>query len=381
MGKTHRILVVDDLEPSRRLLGGMVKSLGYEIETAGDGLEALAKLSLDVDLLLLDVLMPGLDGYETARRIRSHADFHDLPIIMVTALDSREDRVRSVEAGASDFIAKPVDRTELRVRLGSQLRLKDAQDELKRNRSELEALVAGKTIALRQTLAEMVIAQREAHAAHLDSIHRLVLAAGFRDHGIATHIHRIGGYVGVLAQALHLPPGEVEILIHASPLHDVGKIAIPDSILLKAGPLTAEERAVMRTHTLIGGRILAGALSKVIQTGEVIALTHHEKWDGSGYPLGLAGEAIPLAGRLCAVVDAFDALTSDRPYREPLGSDQALGAMREDRGRHFDPALFDLFEQSFDRIKSLKSEMAAAQDSAAQESGALSAPPRDGEPG
>lgn len=380
MGKIHRILVVDDVEQNRRLLGGMVQSLGYEVEIARDGLEALAKLPLDVDLLLLDVLMPGLDGFEIAQRIRSHPEFHDLPIIMVTALDSREDRMRSVESGANDFIAKPVDKTELRVRLGSQLRLKDAQDELKRNRAELETMVAGKTVALRQTLEEMVLAQREAHAAHLDSIHRLVLAAGFRDHGTATHIHRIGAYVGVLARALRLPPGEIEILIHASPLHDVGKIAIPDSILLKAGPLTAEERAVMCTHTVIGGRILAGALSKVIQTGEVIALSHHEKWDGTGYPRGLAGSEIPLAGRLCAVVDVFDALTSARPYRDPLADDQALSLMREDRGRHFDPAIFDLFESCFDRIQSLKSEMAEAAGGPAPALGAASGPAPESRP-
>jgi putative two-component system response regulator len=357
MGTVHRILIVDDHEPSRSLLAALVRSLGYEVETARDGLEALAKLPLDIDLVLLDVVMPGLDGFQIARRIRSHSDSRDLPIIMVTALDSREDRLRAVDAGASDFIAKPVESVELRARVGSQLRLKEAQDELKRHRAELSTQVAAKTLALRQSLDETVQAQREAQAAHLDSIHRLVLAAGFRDHGIGTHIHRIGAYIRVLARALPLPPSEVENLVHAAPLHDVGKIAIPDAILLKAGPLTVGEQTVMRSHTVIGAQILAGAVSKVIQTGEVIALTHHERWDGTGYPCSLAGEAIPLPGRLCAVVDVFDALTSSRPYREPLSEAGALALMKEERGRHFDPEVFDVFDRCFDEIRSLKAEM------------------------
>jgi putative two-component system response regulator len=328
----------------------MVQSLGYGVEIARDGLEALAKLLLDVDLVLLDVMMPGIDGFEVARRIRSQPATQDLPVIMVTALDSREDRLRSVEAGASDFIAKPVDKTELRVRIDSQLRLKDAQDEIRRHSTQLELTVAERTQALRGALDEMVSAQRRTYEAHLDSIQRLVRAAGFRDENTATHIGRMGTYAELLARGLHLPPKEVEILTHAAPLHDVGKIGIPDAILRKSGPLDEEERRIMNTHTWIGAQILAGSPSDIIKAGEVIALSHHEKWDGSGYPKGLAGEAIPISGRICALADVFDALTSDRPYRPAHTLDAALEMMRQGKGTHFDPDLFSAFEALMDEI-------------------------------
>jgi putative two-component system response regulator len=349
MGK-HRILIVDDVEQNRMLLGGMVQSLGYDVELARDGLEALAKILLDVDLVLLDVMMPGIDGFEVVRGIRSMAGSQDLPVIMVTALDSREDRVRSVEAGASDFIAKPVDKTELRVRIDSQLRLKDAQDQIRRHSSELELTVAARTQALRGALDEMVSAQRRTYEAHLDSIQRLVRAAGFRDENTAFHIGRMGAYAELLARSLHLPPKEVEILTHAAPLHDVGKIGIPDAILRKSGPLDADERRIMNTHTWIGAQILAGSPSEILQAGEVIALSHHEKWDGSGYPHGLAGDAIPVHGRICAIADVFDALTSDRPYRPAHSLDAALEMMRQGKGSHFDPELFRVFEALVDEI-------------------------------
>jgi putative two-component system response regulator len=354
MSRLRHILVVDDLAPNRQLLCGLVESLGYSAEPAASGLEALAKLPLEIDLVLLDVMMPDMDGFEVLRRMRAHALFHDLPVIMVTALDSREDRVRSVAAGANDFIAKPVDKTELKIRIASQLRLKDAQEEIRRHNSELEAKVDERTQVLRETLAEMVRAQKQTYEAQLDCIQRLVLAAEFKDRDTAAHISRIGSYIVLLAEALHLPPGEVEILKHASPLHDVGKIGIPDAILLKKGPLTAEERRVMCMHTTIGAEILADSPSEVLRAGQIIALSHHEKWDGTGYPQGLAGEAIPLWGRLCAVVDAFDALTSNRPYRSASSGEEALEMMRESRGTSFEPRLFDLFESIFPEIEALR---------------------------
>jgi putative two-component system response regulator len=354
MSQPRHILVVDDLAPNRQLLCGLIETLGYAPEPAASGLEALSKLPLEIDLVLLDVMMPEMDGFEVLRRIRAHALFRDLPVIMVTALDSREDRVRSVAVGASDFIAKPVDKTELKIRIASQLRLKDAQEEIKRQNLELEAKVDERTLVLREALAETVRAQKQTYEAQLDCIQRLVLAAEFKDRDTAAHINRIGAYIAVLAGALRLPPGEIEILKHASPLHDVGKIGIPDAILLKKGPLSVEERIVMCTHTTIGAEILAGSPSEVLRAGEVIALSHHERWDGTGYPQGLAGEAIPLWGRLCAIVDVFDALTSNRPYREASSGEEALEMMRESRGTSFEPRLFDLFESIFPEIQRLR---------------------------
>ena len=343
MNEARRILVVDDVEQNLALLGGLVRSLGYEVETARDGLEALAKLALGVDLVLLDVMMPGLDGYEVARRVRADARTADLPIILVTVLDSREDRVKAIQAGASDFIAKPVDKTELLVRISSQLRLKEAQDALKRSQAGLEEQVARRTEELRRTCEVAADANRRTYFAHVDTIRRMVLAAELKDPDTARHILRISRYSVVLAKALHMSPGETEVLGHAVTMHDVGKIGIPDAILFKRGALDEEEKKVMESHTLIGSRILADSPSELMQQGQVVALSHHERWDGTGYPRRLHGEQIPLAGRICAVVDVFDAMTTTRPYRPAHSPEEALETMRRGRGAQFDPMLLDLF--------------------------------------
>jgi putative two-component system response regulator len=350
MNEARRILVVDDVEQNLALLGGLVRSLGYEVETARDGLEALAKLALGVDLVLLDVMMPGLDGYEVARRVRADPRTADLPIILVTVLDSREDRVKAIQAGASDFIAKPVDKTELLVRISSQLRLKEAQDALKRSQAGLEEQVARRTDELRRTLEETADANRRTYFAHVDTIRRLVLAAELKDPHTARHIMRISRYSAVLAKALHMSPGETEVLAHAVTMHDVGKIGIPDAILFKRGALDEKEKKVMESHTLIGSRILADSPSALMQQGQIVALSHHERWDGAGYPRQLRGEQIPLAGRICAVVDVFDAMTTKRPYRSAFSPEEALATMREGRGAHFDPRLLDLFMGRLDEV-------------------------------
>jgi putative two-component system response regulator len=362
----RRILVVDDVEQNVALLGGLVRSLGYEVETARDGLEALAKMALGIDLVLLDVMMPGLDGYEVARRVRADPRTKDLPIILVTVLDSREDRVRAIQAGASDFIAKPVDKCELLVRIASQLKLKEAQDALKRSQAELEERVALRTAALRVSCEEAAEANRRTSGAHVDTIRRLVLAAELRDPHTARHILRISHYSAVLAKALRMPPGDAEVLGHAVTMHDVGKIGIPDAILFKRGPLTREERSIMESHTLIGSRILSNSPSELMQLGEVVALSHHERWDGSGYPRGLRGDQIPLSGRICAVADVFDAMTTRRPYRAAIAVEEVLAEMKRGRGLYFDPALLDLFFDNLAEVyevrERLNEDAALAQD-------------------
>lgn len=358
MAEPKRILVVDDVEQNRTLLGGLVRSLGYEVETARDGLEALAKLALAVDLVLLDVMMPGLDGYEVTRRVRADPRTQDLPIILVTVLEGREDRIKAIQAGASDFIAKPVDKSELLVRIASQLKLKDAQDGLKRSQAELEDRVARRTEELRRTCEETAEANRRTLAAHLDTIRRLVLAAELRDGDTARHITRVSHYSAVLAKALRMSPGESELLGHAVTMHDVGKIGIPDAILRKRGALDAEERTVMQGHTLIGARILADSSSELMQQGHVVALTHHEHWDGGGYPQGLRGEQIPLSGRICAVADVFDSMTTARPYRAAIAPEAVLAEMRLGRGSKFDPDLLDLFLERRDEVLEVRERLA-----------------------
>lgn len=341
--KSKRILIVDDDRQNCDLLEAMLKMFGHESEIAMDGFEALGKLSLDIDLVLLDVMMPGMDGFEVARQIRCNPQYGDLPIIIVTALGSKEDRLRAVEAGANDFISKPIDKIELRARTASLLKMKEHQDAIKHYQNELEDRVEKRTSELRQSLLDNIRAHRETYQAYLDTIRRLAIAAEYKDEDTADHIKRMSSYSTLLAQCLHLPPGEVELICNASPMHDVGKIGIPDHILLKPGGFDPEEWVVMKQHTVIGGYILQNSSSKLLQAGEVIALSHHEKWDGSGYPKGLAGENIPLWGRICAVADVFDALTSKRPYKEAFSNEKSLEIMKEKRGTHFEPKLVDLF--------------------------------------
>lgn len=334
------ILIVDDNVMNRELLGDMLEALGHKTVMAETGEEALEKIGADFDLVMMDVMMPGIDGYEATRRIREQFSFRDIPIIMVTALGDKESRLKAVEAGANDFIAKPVDKTELHVRTTSMLQFKEAQDAIKRHQEDLERTVQIRTAELRRAL-------RFLSEAHLDTIRRLSIAAEYKDEDTAAHIHRMSHYSALLAEGIGRPEDEVELIKNASPMHDIGKIGIPDSILLKPGKLDAEEWELMKKHTTIGARILKGSDNELLQAGEVITMSHHEKMDGTGYPNGLSGEDIPLWGRICAVADVFDALTSKRPYKKAFPNEKAYEILREGRGNHFDPDILDAF---FDRL-------------------------------
>jgi len=346
--------VADDDEFSRRAILRVLDSCGYEVEAAQDGLECLVKLQLQIDLVLLDASMPGMDGFEVTERIRQDPIHGDLPIIMVTGLDGQRDRLRAVEVGVNDFLTKPFDTAELMLRSRWLLRMKDSIDALKQHHLQLEATVEQRTVALRRALEETAEAQRLTEAAHLDTIRRLVLAAEYKDRGTAAHIERIGRYSELLAEKLNLTPRQIEVIRHASPLHDTGKIGVPDAILLKPGKLTEAEWALMKDHTTMGARILRGSPSEILQVGKRIALSHHERWDGRGYPNGLAGESIPLEGRICAVSDFFDALTTDRSYRAALENDLVYEMMRSESGKHFDPTILDRFLSNRNEVEAIQ---------------------------
>jgi cyclic di-GMP phosphodiesterase len=345
-----RVLVIDDDETIRYITQVLVRGLGHDVEPARDGVEGLAKLRLGVDLVLLDVVMPGMDGFEVCRRIRRDPFGADVPVIMVTSLATRNDRLQAVEAGANDFIAKPVDETELRVRSASLLKMKEAQDALKRHQAHLEEVVEQRTTSLRKALEEMAEAQRLAYRAQLDTVARLAILAEYKDKVTARHVQRMSEYSAVIARGLGLPPGEVELILHASQMHDVGKIAVPDAILRKPASLDGSEWDVMRRHPTIGSLILDNSTSQVLQAGRVIALHHHERWDGTGYPSGLSGDTIPLWGRICSVADVFDAVTSDRPYKPAYSNEEAIDILRAGRGTQFDPQVVDAFLERLDEI-------------------------------
>ncbi|MBT3232312.1 MAG: response regulator [Calditrichaeota bacterium] len=343
MYRLKKILIVDDEETNRILLSEILETLGYSSISVGDGYAALEILDSTFDLVLLDVMLGSMNGYEVAQRIRNSTGISDLPIIMVTALSDKKDRLRAVEVGANDFITKPIDIIELRLRAESLLKMKDAQDEIKRHRSELEQTVRERTQTLRQTLREVTEARQKTYEAQLETINRLALAAELKDRDTSLHIKRMSKICGILARGMGLSENDVELVERASPMHDVGKIGIPDSILLKPGKLNKNEREQMNKHSVIGARILGGSSSDLLQAGEVFALTHHERWDGAGYPYGLAREKIPIWGRITAVADVFDALTNVRPYKKAHSNESALSRLKEDSGTHFDPDVIDVF--------------------------------------
>lgn len=338
MEKKARILVVDDEDRNLRLMEAMLTPLGYEVILAHDGEEALQKVKeIPPDVVLLDVMMPRMDGFEVARRLKEDEETTIIPIVMVTALREVEDRVKALEVGADDFLSKPVEKTELRARVQSLLKVKAYNDHMRDYQKELEAEVASRIDRLRQALEKI-------KAASLDTIYRLSRAAEYKDEDTGAHIRRMSHYAAAVARKMGLNESTVETILYAAPMHDIGKIGIPDRILLKPGKLDPDEWEIMRQHTVIGGGILEGSDTGFIQLAEVLALSHHEKWDGSGYPKGLKGSEIPLAGRITAIADVFDALTSKRPYRkEPFSLEKTFAFIKKGRGSHFDPKVVDAF--------------------------------------
>lgn len=348
MQKNPLILIVDDLPQNIELLEAYLAPQGYEILTASSGAEALEKLaSHSVDLILLDVMMTEMDGFEVARRVRQNDTMRLLPIILVTALYETEDRVKGIEAGCDDFISKPVDKSELVARVRSLLKVKAYNDLLNNYRKELECEVAKKTQEIKHTLKQL-------KEASLETIHRLSLAAEYKDEDTGAHIVRMSHYCAAIASQIGLDEHTVETILYAAPMHDIGKIGIPDKILLKPGKLDTPEWEIMKQHALIGAEILKDSDAEFIKMGEIIARSHHEKFDGSGYPGGLKGTQIPIAGRIAAVADVFDALVSKRPYKEAFSVEKSLSIIKEGRGGHFDPEVVDAFFAIQDEILAIK---------------------------
>ena len=331
------VLVVDDLPQNVKLLEAYLIPQGYEIVRAANGEEALAKLTeSQIDLILLDVMMPDIDGFEVTRRVRQNDKYRLLPIILVTALGETKDRVKGIEAGCDDFISKPVDKTELLARVKSLLKVKAYNDLMGNYRKELEFEVTRRTEELKQSSDRL-------KTASLDTIYRLSIASDYKDGDTGAHIKRMSRYCAAVARRMGLDEKTISDILYAAPMHDLGKIGIPDKILSKPGKLDPVERDIMKLHTVIGAKILSGSDAELLKLGGIIALSHHEKWDGSGYPNSLKGKAIPIEGRIAAIADVFDALTSTRPYKEPFSLEKSLVIIRRWRESYFDPDVVDTF--------------------------------------
>jgi putative two-component system response regulator len=305
-----RILAVDD-EPTNLQLLRQILQDHYGLLFAKDGQRALQLAQQErPDLILLDVMMPGMTGYDVCRQLKSAEETAAIPIIFVTALAATADELTGFEAGAVDYIMKPVSPPIVKARVRTHLSLV-RMDELRETRLQI--------------------------------VQRLGLAAEYKDNETGLHVIRMSHFAQLLGLAAGMNEQQADDLLHAAPLHDVGKIGIPDRILQKGGKLDPEEWRIMQGHVTIGANIIGRHERGVLAMAHRIVLSHHEKWDGSGYPSGLAGEAIPLEGRIVAVADVFDALTSVRPYKRAWSVEDALQYLRDNRGKHFEPALVDHF--------------------------------------
>lgn len=332
------ILIVDDEPSNLKLLDKLLGGQGYTrltcVEDPREVLPLYARLR--PDLILLDINMPHLDGYQVMEQLRALDDPLLPPIVILTAEHGRGHLLKALAAGARDYLSKPFDRTELLMRVRNLLDARRAHRSTHEQKAVLEEMVRLRT--------EEVVATR------LQIIQRLGRAAEYRDNETGQHILRMSNTAALLAGRLGWGDAEVELMLHASPMHDIGKIGIPDAILLKPGKLDEGEWETMKRHPLIGAELLAGDDSSLLRMARDIALGHHEKWDGSGYPGGLAGTDIPQSARVAAVADVFDALTSARPYKSAWTTEQAVAYMREQAGRHFDPGIIALFLSSLDDI-------------------------------
>ena len=328
---THRVVIVDDTPINLTLFAALVKKMDdCQTSTFVDAREGLAwAQNNDFDLAIVDYMMPELDGIKFIELLRQTPGKESLPVLMITANDQKHVRYLALNAGATDFLTKPVDQTEFLARAANMLVLSDA-------RKKLADRAAWLAEEVRKATLEIVQRERE-------TVYRLSKAAEYRDPETGAHILRMAHYSQLIAREMGLPVAEQELLLEAAPLHDIGKVGIADDILLKPAKLDAREIAVMQTHTTIGFEILKDSSSEVLNVGAQIALHHHEKFDGTGYPRGLRGEAIPMFSRIVAVADVFDALTSERPYKTAWSLEQAAKHINDSAGSHFDPTCVAAF--------------------------------------
>ena len=325
--KSGRILIVDDQEQNIKLLARILAKAGYEhVASTTNSDEALALHErFNPDLVLLDLHMRGKDGFQVLEEIMLQSGEEYIPVLMITADDSAEVKRHALALGAKDFVGKPFDSAEVLLRINNLLETHFLYKKLRGQNVELERKVAERT--------------RELEQSQIEVLERLAAAVEFRDDDTGNHTRRVGHVSGLLAETLGLDSTSVELIRRGAPLHDIGKVGIPDGILLKAGPLTAEEFETMKEHTVIGSRMLSKGRSELVRYSQRIARSHHEWWDGSGYPDRVSGQSIPLEARIVAAADFLDALTHERPYRPARGIEETLDEIKRRAGSHFDPAI------------------------------------------
>ncbi len=326
------VVILDDQSVSRMILEELIQSIdtNIHIESFADPIEALdwAKHNAH-DLVITDYKMPNMDGVEFTRWLRKIPSRADIPIVVITCMNEKSVRYRALEAGATDFLIKPFDHYECKARCRNLLKLRSQQAIIKDRAQWLEDEISKKTSD---------IEQREK-----DTLLRLARAGEYRDEETGTHVTRMSKYATIIASELGFSESKCDTIRHAAPMHDIGKIGIPDHILLKPGKLNPDEMKIIQSHTTIGYEILRDSPSDYLQTGAVIALAHHERYDGTGYPLKISGNNIPIEARIVSIADVFDALLSERPYKKPWSMERALGFIKEQKGKQIDPDCVDAF--------------------------------------
>ena len=340
--KEAKLLIIEDNPNTTALLKQVLRIEGYKnVVSTLDPCEIKTSLKdFDGDLILLDLMMPKMDGFEVMAHLKASREGTLPPILIITAQDDQEHRIRALSEGALDFVSKPFNRVELLTRIRNLLRISLSEKALRNQNEILEEKVQSRTKAL--------------YFERLQTLQLLGRTVEYRDNETGLHTIRISKISAMLGRAAGLSGYECDLLLNASPMHDIGKIGIPDRILFKPGRLDTEEWEIMKTHTTIGADILSGYDSELLECARIIALGHHERWDGSGYPSGLSGEKIPLVGRIVAITDVFDALSSGRKYKAAWTIDETVKEIEKGRGRHFDPVLVDHFMDLLPQIIKIK---------------------------
>jgi len=342
--KLAKLLIVDDQDMNVRLLEKILQNAGYTHITSTTDSRDIEQLYTrhEFDLVLLDIQMPYLDGFDVMKILEKIQKETYVPVLVLTAQNDQDTRIKALAHGAKDFLTKPFDQTEVLLRINNllEVRLMHLQ-QLQLNR-ELDMRVQERTRELNETRMEV--------------IRRLGRAAEFRDNETGYHIIRMSKYSEIIARSFGLGDEEAELILNASPMHDIGKIGIPDHILLKPGKLDKDEWEIMQTHAEIGAEILSGHDSELMLMAQEIAMYHHEKFDGSGYPYGLKGRDIPITARIVALSDVFDALTSERPYKKAWPVEEAMAEIRKCSGKHFDPALIEVFERCLPEVLDVRTQ-------------------------
>lgn len=346
------VLIVDDDSAIRQMIARILERAGHTCYEASDPSAALALADLYLfGLVMCDVNMPGGSGLDLVRALR--ARHPDIAVLMVSGMDDPRTAAMATDSGAYGYIVKPFQRNEIVIAAANALQRRHLEIENRAHRQHLELLVAERTTDLTATVERLTQVEQALRDSQEEAIRRLAQAAEFRDPMTGAHLNRMSRTCELLAERAGLGKTRSELIRIASPMHDIGKIGVPDEILRKPGKLTEPEMEQMRKHPVIGSEILAGSASELLRLGGLIALTHHERWDGTGYPCSLSGEKIPVEGRIVAIADVFDALTSERPYKAAFSVDESLSIMCEGRGKHFDPDLLDVFLDLADEVTDL----------------------------